>query len=67
MTKPTIRELLDGIADDEQFEARAIELAKRVEAVLKLHFEEGPMGETSCAECFAPWPCETYRALEGER
>lgn len=62
----TARQLLDttAVPGDEPW----CELADRVEKVLALH-RKATMGDSDpgwCAECLAPWPCSTVRALDGE-
>lgn len=65
MTKPTIRELLDtsAVPGDEPW----CELAERVEAVLRLHWEDKVQHDSYCGHCIVLWPCATIRALNGEQ
>jgi len=62
MTKFTIRELLDIIRIGSPAEVD-LDLAERVEKVLKLH---EPDESYTCGHCQTHLRCGTMRALEGE-
>jgi len=42
----------------------------RIDAALALHFQRYPHGRDNpgfCADCIAPYPCPTVKALKGEK
>ena len=58
--------LLDAAEERDTLRAERDALAAKVERVRALHRPEGR--HNFCGTCaYAPWPCATYRALDGER
>ena len=58
--------LLDAAEERDALRAERDALAAKVERVRALHRPEGR--HNFCGTCaYAPWPCATYRALDGER
>ena len=57
--------LLDAAEERDALRAERDALAAKVERVRALHRPEGR--HNFCGTCaYAPWPCATYRALDGE-